>query len=101
MHICHILETEGGGSAQVVLYLARYALEKGHKVTVVYAPDRAEVKFLAALSSLPGIKLLNSPMQRSIGPWDVRDGWLLLQTLQAAGPFDIIHAHSSKAGALA
>jgi glycosyltransferase involved in cell wall biosynthesis len=101
MRICHILETAGGGSAQIVLSLARYALGKGDQVTIVYAPDRAEFGFLIALSSLPGVKIRQSPMQRTVGLRDLRDGWLLLQMLRVAGPFDIIHAHSSKAGALA
>lgn len=101
MRICHVLETGGGGSAQVVLHLARYALDQGDEVTVLYAPDRAEFGFVAALSSLSGIQIVQSPMRRTVGLRDLCDGWLLFQMLRRVGPFDIIHAHSSKGGALA
>jgi glycosyltransferase involved in cell wall biosynthesis len=101
MRICHVLETGGGGSAQIVLDLAHYALDQGDDVTVLYSPDRAESRFVAALSSLEGIQIAQAPMRRSVGLRDLRDGWRLHQTLKRLGPFDIVHAHSSKAGALA
>ncbi|MDR3450394.1 MAG: glycosyltransferase family 4 protein [Alphaproteobacteria bacterium] len=100
MRICHVLETSGGGSAQVVHELVRYGLEQGDAVTVIYAPDRADAGTIARLSALPGVRMLASPMQRKIGPRDVADGWKLYRLLKQNGPFDIIHGHSSKAGAL-
>lgn len=101
MRICHVLETGGGGSAQIVFQLARFALDQGEDVTILYAPDRAESGFITALSSLSGIQIAQLPMSRSVGPRDFRDCWRLYQLLRRIGPFDIIHAHSSKAGALA
>ncbi len=100
MRVCHVVEAAGGGSGQVVFELARYGLEHGDDVTVCYAPDRAEAGFVAALESLPRLRLLPSPMHRPVGLHDFYDGWLLWKTLRRAGPFDIIHGHSSKAGAL-
>jgi glycosyltransferase involved in cell wall biosynthesis len=100
MHICHVLETAGGGSGQVVLALAQHGLVCRDDVTVLYAPDRAEAAFVEALHALPGIRILTSPMQRRVGLRDIVDGWRLWRTLRQAGPFDIIHGHSSKAGAL-
>jgi glycosyltransferase involved in cell wall biosynthesis len=100
MRICHIIEAAGGGSGQVVINLARYGLSQGDKVTVVYAPERAEPKFVAGLQALENIKLLTSPMQRAVGLHDISDSWSLFRTLRKAGPFDVIHGHSSKAGAL-
>ena len=100
MRICHIIESAGGGSSQVVINLARYGLEQGDEVTVIYAPDRAEAKVVAALQALPKIKRITLPMQRAVGLHDIRDAYRLFFTLRKAGPFDIIHGHSSKAGAL-
>lgn len=101
MRICHIIESAGGGSGQVVLDLARHGLDNGDDVTVLYARNRAESKFIDALTVLPGLKTLTSPMQRKVGLGDIKSAWRLFETLKKAGPFDIIHAHSSKAGALA
>lgn len=100
MRICHVIEAAGGGSGQVVLELARYGLAHGDDVTVIYAPERAEASWLAALNALPHLRLVPSTMQRKIGLRDVIDEWKLYRQLRTHGPFDIIHGHSSKAGAL-
>jgi len=101
VRICHILETSGGGSGQVVLALARHGISQGDHVTVVYAPQRAEPTFVAALSALRGLKIHSLSMQRKVGGHDFLDCWRLYCLLRLIGPFDVIHGHSSKAGALA
>ncbi len=102
MRICHVLETSGGGSGQVVLDLLQMAHESGDEITLLYSLDRAEPQFLAALQSLKGrVSLQPSRMQRAVGLHDLRDGLALHALLREKGPFDIIHSHSSKAGALA
>jgi glycosyltransferase involved in cell wall biosynthesis len=100
MRICHIIES-CGGSGQVVIDLTREGLAAGDDITVIAAPSRAERFFYSALSSMPGLRLLSSPMRREIGGHDLIDAWHLFRCLRSAGPFDVIHAHSSKAGALA
>jgi glycosyltransferase involved in cell wall biosynthesis len=40
-------------------------------------------------------------MRRSVGPWDAQDGWQLRKLLRSIKPLDVLHSHSSKAGALA
>jgi glycosyltransferase involved in cell wall biosynthesis len=100
LRICHVLES-CGGSGQVVLALARHGLSRGDDVTLVYSPDRADPAFVTALSALPGLKTHSIPMQRKVGRRDIVDGWRLYRLLRRIGPFDIIHGHSSKAGALA
>ena len=101
MKICHILEAAGGGSGQVVLDLIRAECVAGDEVTLIYSPSRAQPNFVAALSALPNLKIITTPMQRAVGLHDLRDGWKLFKAIQKAGRFDIIHSHSSKAGALA
>jgi hypothetical protein len=101
LRICHVLEASGAGSGQAVLALARRGLSRGDDVTLVYAPDRAEPAFVAALSALPGLKTHSIPMQRKVGGRDIFDGWRLYCLLRRIGPFDFIHGHSSKAGVLA
>jgi glycosyltransferase involved in cell wall biosynthesis len=48
-----------------------------------------------------GAVVHTSPMRRSVGPWDASHGLKLRRELKSIGPLDILHSHSSKAGALA
>lgn len=71
------------------------------RVSVAYAPDRAEARFLHWVETnrnLAGVYPLR--MQRTPGPWDLVSGWRLRALIRRAGPFDLIHGHSTKAGAL-
>lgn len=101
MRVCHVIESAGGGSGQVVIDLVGYGLRQGDAVTVVYAPERAAPNFIAALESMPAVRIHKTSMRRAVGLHDIADAWNLWRTLRRAGPFDIVHSHSSKAGALA
>ncbi len=101
MRICHIIEAAGGGSGKVVIDLAREGVAAGDDVTVIYTPNRAEPSFVKALSSMPGLRLVTTPMRREVGAHDLMDAWHLYRCLRRVGPFHVIHGHSAKAGALA
>lgn len=94
------LETSGGGSGRHVLDLACGLLTSDHDVTVIYSPLRAETEFVAALSDLTGVAAIPCDMHRSVGIHDLRSAQKLAALIRDHGPFDILHAHSSKAGAL-
>lgn len=100
MRICHVVEAAGGGVGQVIIDLTRSGLAVGDDVTVVYALGRATPHFVDSLSPMLGPKFIPISMQREVGLHDVPDAWALYKTLRAAGPFDVIQGHSSKAGAL-
>lgn len=100
MRICHVVESAGAGTGQVVSDLARLQKEAGHDVTVIYSPDRAEQPFLSAINAIDGLHILQASMRRSVGLHDLFDAWRLYHLIRQAGPFDILHGHSSKAGAL-
>lgn len=100
LRVALVLETSGGGSGRHVLDLANGLARQGHDVTVVWSPKRAAADFIAQLHAIAGITTVTLPMERSVGPKDY-DGWRRMAALFAGQPaFDIIHAHSSKAGAL-
>lgn len=99
MRICHVIES-GGGSGQVVVDLALKQAADGHDVTVIYSPARAWPQFVARLTGVQGVKMLTLPMQRQVGPKDLVSAVRLWVMLIKAGPFQLIHSHSSKAGAL-
>jgi glycosyltransferase involved in cell wall biosynthesis len=102
MRICHLLETAGGGSGRVVLDLIEAGLAWGDEIVLLFAPSRAEASFLADMRRFGrSIKVRAVPMRRSVGPWDLWSLFQIVRALLAFGPFDVIHSHSSKAGALA
>lgn len=100
MRICHIIEAAGGGSGQVVMDLAKAGVEAGDDVTVIYSPIRVWPRFVSILSTIPNLKLIPCPMKRDLGLHDVFATLRLYSCLRHAGPFDVIHSHSSKAGGL-
>jgi len=100
MRICHVIESAGAGTGQVVSDLARLQKEAGHDVTVVYAPGRAEPYFIEALNAASGLKIVQKKMLRPVGPHDLVHALSLWWFWLRQEPYDIIHGHSSKAGAL-
>jgi glycosyltransferase involved in cell wall biosynthesis len=99
MRICHVIESASGGSAAILAMLALHAVRRGHETHVVYSPDRADERLVESLKA-GGTIVTSVPMRRSVGPHDVRDGLRLRQALRSLGPLDVLHSHSSKAGAL-
>lgn len=99
MNIFLALETGGGGSGRHFLDLASGLAARGHRVVAGVSFARAEPSFAEALASLP-IAVERVDMNRSIGFHDVAAARALQQAVTRHGPFDIVHGHSSKAGAL-
>lgn len=100
MKIALVLECAGGGTGRYVIDLARGLLEQGHEVTVFYSPVRLERWFETEMQSLERLKTVTVRMTRSPGPSDLFAAFDLCRKLRKYGPYDIIHANSSKAGAL-
>lgn len=101
LSMLQILEPSGGGSGRHFLDLCRQMQHRGHAVTAIYSPDRAEEKFVEELEGM-GLDAVHAVgMKRALGPADL-SAWLEIRKVIARhGPFDLIHGHSSKAGALA
>lgn len=100
LSLLQVLEPSGGGSGRHFLDLCRAMQRRGHSVTAVYSPVRAEDAFVAELEGMGLDNVLPVTMHRSPGPSDLPAWWRLRQIAAKEGPFDIIHGHSSKAGAL-
>lgn len=100
LRMMQVLEPSGGGSGRHFLDLCRGMKQRGHVVHAVYSPRRAEERFVAELVAigLDGVHAVD--MARAPGPSDIRAHARLRQLMRAHGPFDVIHGHSSKAGAL-
>ena len=100
MKIAQIVEAAGGGTGRHVTDLTAGLIGSGHQVTVIYSPVRAERNFLDRLEPIGGATTLVIPLERGIGLHDWRHLGELRRRLLEHGPFDILHGHSSKAGAL-
>lgn len=100
MRILEVLEPSGGGSGRHFVDLCAGLKARGHHVTAVYSPVRAEERFVQELLALDLGEVIALPMQRSVGPEDFFAWRGLRRIIDRKGPFDIIHGHSSKAGAL-
>ncbi|MDB5522814.1 MAG: glycosyl transferase group 1 [Rhizobium sp.] len=100
LRILQVLEPSGGGSGRHFLDLCGSLAARGHQVTAIYSPLRAEERFVSELRSLPLKSIHAVRMTRSPSPSDIR-AWLAInRVIKAGGPFDVVHGHSSKAGAL-
>ncbi|PZM16888.1 glycosyltransferase [Rhizobium tubonense] len=100
LSLLQVLEPSGGGSGRHFLDLCRAMQHRGHSVTAVYSPVRAEDRFVAELEGLGLDAVHPVDMQRSPGLSDI-SAWRQIRRIALAhGPFDLIHGHSSKAGAL-
>jgi glycosyltransferase involved in cell wall biosynthesis len=100
LRICHIIESAAAGSAMIMAGNAKGAAAQGHEVHVIYSPGREDAAIIAALRAGGCASVTPVAMRRAIGPWDAVDGLRLRAAVKALGPIDVIHAHSSKAGAL-
>jgi glycosyltransferase involved in cell wall biosynthesis len=100
LKLLQVLEPSGGGSGRHFLDLCRALAARGHWVTAIYSPLRAEERFVEELKSLSLRAVHSVPMTRSPSPSDLKAWWAINRILRREGPFEIIHGHSSKAGAL-
>ena len=93
MRIAHVTQPTTAGVAVVVRDLARAGVESGDEVTVL-SPEEGELPGWCAELGIPWRAV---ELRRLPGPWDVR---ALLALRRALTGFDVVHLHSSKAGAL-
>ncbi len=99
MHIVHIAGALMGGPLSAITQWTRLQIEAGHRVSLIYSPLRDPVEsFHAALPA--EVALYPLDMRRDIHPVsDIRAIITLARLLRSLHP-NIVHLHSSKAGAL-
>jgi len=100
MRIAHVIEATAGGSARIAAELCRNQIKAGYDVTLVYSDVRADRFFLDAIGDIANLTKINIPMYRSLGLHDAKTLFHFWKFFRNTPKFDIIHSHSSKAGAL-
>lgn len=102
LRILLILENAGAGSGRHVIDLAQGLLRGGHEVTLIYSESRLEKWFARAIDDMTGLETYRVPMVRGPHPYDIVSLTRIRRLMaQRAQPWQIIHGHSSKGGALA
>jgi glycosyltransferase involved in cell wall biosynthesis len=98
--IALVIESCSGGSGRHFLDLARGLIQSGQEVHVVYSAGRAAHWFEEEVRALGAASIARIEMRRAVGFHDLAAALQLRAHLRRLGPLDVIHAHSSKAGAL-
>jgi glycosyltransferase involved in cell wall biosynthesis len=102
LKILLILEATLGGTARHVLDLADGLLARRHEVHLVYSSLRSDVQFRRGLEDLkvrfPWFRTCMIRMTREVRKSDFAAFLCMFQYVRRNGPFDVIHAHSTKAG---
>lgn len=98
-----MVEAANAGVGRHVLDLAEGLSTLGQEVHVIYSPLRADSVFLTRLDAQKNrIRSAALDMRRDINPVaDVQALFRLRRYVKENGPFDVVHGHSSKGGALA
>jgi len=103
MNILTVVEACGAGVGRHVRGLCRDLAAQGQRLTVAYAPHRTDEAFRRFVADKQKvIRFIPLEMRREISPAsDLRALGQLLRVIRSQGPFDVVHGHSSKGGALA
>lgn len=101
MRILHVVEASGAGVGRHVLDLSEGLLALGHDVHLAYSPRRAGRFFRSRLSCLDELRACTVNLRRRPHPSDLTGVQTIRKTLDTRGPFDLVHGHSSKGGAVA
>ncbi len=100
--ILHLItRLERGGSSDCTLLQAIGAARRGHRVLLACGPSGTPSPLLEQARAEPGIELLEIPhLVRRISPLRDLRSLLLIARLIHDRRFDVLHTHTSKAGAL-
>ena len=101
LRVLMVVESSAGGTGRHVMDLSEGLIARGCEVHMVYSPERMDPVFEDRLRSLNDLHHTPVAMRRSIHPGDLAPLRAIRQYLREFGPFDLIHGHSSKGGALA
>jgi len=102
LSILHLItRLERGGSADCTLLQAMGAARRGHRVDIASGPTSIPAPLAAVAHRQPGLRLLSLPsLAREMHPAADLRTLVAIWRLIRSGGYDLIHTHTSKAGAL-
>jgi glycosyltransferase involved in cell wall biosynthesis len=95
-----LLETGCGGAARHVFDLYRGLKQRGRSVRLILSLRRADPLFLAELASIDPEDVYQIDIRRSPSPEDIVAVVKLRHFLRQRTELQVVHAHSTKAGAI-
>jgi glycosyltransferase involved in cell wall biosynthesis len=101
MRVLLVTEAAAKGTGRHVLDLAQGLIARGCEVHLLYSPVRMDASFRQRMWGMSGLIHVALHMEREICAGDLFAAWRARRYLKGKGPFDIIHGHSSKGGAIA
>ena len=103
MNILEVVEACSAGVGRHVRSLCEDRVAPGHRLTVAYSPYRIDEAFERfVMGWRDKIRFVPIKIDREVSPpSDSRAIVELLRLIRREGPFDVIHGHSSKGGAIA
>src|SRR4051794_32969775 len=101
LRVLLVVEASGGGTGRHGLALAAGLSQRGCEVHLLYSPLRMDSVFAARLERATAATCSAISVRSSIHPSDVAAVLKVRRYLREHGPFDLVHGHSSKGGALA
>ena len=99
--ILMIIECAGAGTGRHVLEVADGLLKLGLCVHVIYSTNRIDNLFKSGLAKIANLKAHPILMTTNPSPKDLSVVKQIKKYMKEQGPFDIVHGHSSKGGAIA
>ena len=103
INVLEVVESSGAGVGRHVRYLCEGLVALGHRVTVAYAPYRVDGAFRQFIvTQRDQINFVPLKLRREVSlRSDLASLAQLRRLVKHEGPFDVIHGHSSKGGAIA
>lgn len=101
LRILLIVECSGGGTGRHVLDLAEGLIARGCDVHMLYSEGRIDQMFKDRLAGIRNLHHKVVPMRTGPHPGDIGAVRTIRRYVRGNGPFNAIHGHSSKGGALA
>lgn len=101
LRVLMVVESSAGGTGRHVLDLCDGLMARGCEVHLVYSTGRIDALFIERLNGLPRLRRTALRMRTGMHPSDFSVVRAVRRYLRDHGPFDAIHGHSSKGGAIA
>lgn len=101
MKVLMIVESSAGGTGRHVLDLSEGLVARGFEVHILFSTLRADQRFLGRIQRMKGIRHVTVDMRTGMHPSDLAVVMKVRGYMKDHGPFDVIHGHSSKGGAIA
>jgi glycosyltransferase involved in cell wall biosynthesis len=100
--ILHLItRLDRGGSSDCTLLQAIGSARRGHRVTLACGPSQDPSALVLEARGVPGLDVVEVPgLRRDLSPVDDARAFRFLVHLLRSRSFDVVHTHTSKAGAL-